>query len=120
MQRFGTRRVFLAAMVAFCLGTSVAAVSGGFPMLLVARVVQGCGTALLLPLLTTTVLDVVPVSRRGQMMGTVSIVIGVAPAIGPTVSGLVLSQLEWRWLFLLDLPLGVIALLLGLRYARDL
>lgn len=119
LTRFGTRAVFLGAISTFCLGTLLAATSVGFPILLMARVVQACGTALLIPLLTTTIITVVPESRRGRTMGTVSIVIGVAPAIGPTVSGLILSQLDWRWLFFLTVPLGLLALALGLRYMSD-
>ncbi|MEH3156816.1 MAG: MFS transporter, partial [Gordonia paraffinivorans] len=93
IQRHGTRTLFVAAMSAFTLGTVIAFAAPGFEVLLVARVVQALGTAIMLPLLMTTVMTVVPENRRGVMMGNISVVIAVAPALGPTVSGLVLDNL---------------------------
>ncbi|MBW8761193.1 MAG: multidrug efflux MFS transporter [Microbacterium sp.] len=113
LQRFGTRSVFIAAMTLFTLGTLLAAAAPGFEVLLAGRVVQASGTALMIPLLMTTVLTFVPASRRGRMMGLISIVIAVAPAIGPTISGLILSSLSWRWLFIVVLPIALVALILG-------
>jgi DHA2 family lincomycin resistance protein-like MFS transporter len=75
--------------------------------------VQASGTAIMIPLLFTTVLTLVPERTRGRVMGNISIVISVAPAIGPTISGLILSVLDWRWMFILVLPIAVIALVLG-------
>lgn len=80
---------------------------------MVGRVIQACGTALMLPLLMTTVLNVIPVERRGSVMGLISVVISVAPAVGPTISGLILDSLSWRWLFAIMLPIALAALALG-------
>ena len=91
LQRLSTRTVFLAAMSLFCTGTLLAGLAPGFWVLLAGRVVQACGTAVMLPLLMTTILTLVPLQRRGSVMGNVSIVISVAPAIGPTLSGLILQ-----------------------------
>lgn len=113
LQRLTTRTVFLTAMTLFSTGTLLAAVSPGFGMLLVGRVVQASGTAMMMPLLMTTILGLVPVNRRGTMMGNVSIVISVAPAIGPTLSGLILQFLHWRFMFLLVLPIALAALIYG-------
>jgi DHA2 family lincomycin resistance protein-like MFS transporter len=88
-------------------------------VLLAARVVQAGGTAIMMPLLMTTVMTLVPPARRGVMMGNISIVISVAPAIGPAVSGLVLSVLGWRFLFWLVLPIALTALVVGLRRVTD-
>nr|WP_294692862.1 MDR family MFS transporter [uncultured Friedmanniella sp.] len=115
LQRLPTRTVFLLAMGLFSSGTFLAAVAQGFWMLLAARVVQASGTAIMLPLLMTTILTLVPASRRGVVMGNVSIVISVAPAIGPTVSGIILQYLSWRFMFVLVLPIALTALLLGAR-----
>ena len=111
MQRFSTRTLFLAAMGTFSLGTLVAGSAPIFALLLVGRVLQASGTAIMLPLLTTTILALIPAHRRGEMMGTVSIVISVAPAIGPTISGLIVESLSWRFMFFFVLPiaLGVLA-----------
>ena len=83
LQRLTTRQVFVAAMTLFSAGTLLAAVSPAFWLLLPARVVQASGTAMMLPLLITTILRLVPVERRGVVMGNVTVVISVAPAIGP-------------------------------------
>src|SRR5690349_4682223 len=98
MQRFSTRTLFIAAMSTFSLGTLIAGAASIFPILLAGRVLQASGTALMLPLLTTTILALIPMHRRGAMMGTVSIVISVAPAIGPTISGLIVESLSWRYM----------------------
>jgi DHA2 family lincomycin resistance protein-like MFS transporter len=113
LQRFTTRAVFITAMSLFSAGTLIAAIAPGFEVLLVARIVQAMGTAIMIPLLFTTVLTLVPETSRGRVMGNISIVISVAPAVGPTISGLILSVLDWRWMFILVLPIAVIALVLG-------
>jgi len=113
LQRFKTRPMFIAAMGFFSLGTLIAAVAPGFEILLLARVVQASGTAIMFPLLITTVMTLVPAATRGQMMGNISIVISVAPAIGPTISGLILSALDWRFMFILVLPIAIVTLIVG-------
>lgn len=111
--RFSLRGVFTTAMVLFISGTALAAVAPGFSVLLAGRVVQAAGTAMMLPLLMTTVLTLVPLRRRGVVMGNLSIVISVAPATGPALSGLILHIADWRWLFLVILPVAALALLAG-------
>ncbi|WP_372456822.1 MDR family MFS transporter [Cellulomonas xiejunii] len=113
LQRTTTRGAFLTAMGLFSLGTLVCALSPGFEVLLAGRVVQATGTAVMLPLLMTTVMTVTPPASRGRTMGNISIVISVAPALGPTISGLILSVLDWRWMFGLVLPIALGALALG-------
>jgi DHA2 family lincomycin resistance protein-like MFS transporter len=110
MQRFSTRALFLAAMSAFSLGTLIAGAAPVFALLLAGRVLQASGTAIMLPLLTTTILALIPAHRRGEMMGTVSIVISVAPAIGPTISGLIVESLSWRFMFFFVLPIALLVL----------
>ena len=113
LQRLNTRPVFILAMSLFSAGTLVSALAPGFQVLLVGRIVQASGTAIMMPLLMTTIMNLVPPHSRGKTMGNISIVISVAPAIGPTISGLILSSLDWRWLFLLVLPIALAALALG-------
>ncbi|KQT94788.1 MFS transporter [Marmoricola sp. Leaf446] len=120
LRRFTLRQVFLAAMVSFSIGTAVAGMAPTFAVLVLARVVQAVGTALMMPLLMTTILTVVAPERRGRMMGTISIVISVAPAVGPTISGLVLDQLSWRWMFWLVLPIALLSLGLGALWVRNI
>ncbi|MCI0156005.1 DHA2 family efflux MFS transporter permease subunit [Leifsonia shinshuensis] len=119
LQRFTTRQVFIAAMSLFSLGTLVAALAPGFGLLVAARVIQACGTAIMLPLLMTTLMTLVPPALRGRTMGNVSIVISVAPAIGPTISGVILNFLAWRWIFLIVLPIALVMLLIGIRFVEN-
>ena len=120
LQRFNLRPVFITAMSLFIAGTLLAAVAPGFSVLLLARVIQATGTAVMFPLVITTVMTLVEPGRRGRMMGTISIVISVAPAIGPAISGLVLTVLSWRWLFILILPISAVALIVAVIRLRNI
>ncbi|HSA51912.1 MAG TPA: MDR family MFS transporter [Yinghuangia sp.] len=119
LQRFTTRAVFLTATALFAAGTLLAGLAPAFGVLLVARVIQASGTALMLPLLMTTIMTLVPPAVRGRTMGLVSIVIAVAPAVGPTFSGLILDSLSWRWLFLSVLPIAILSLVVGAIMVRN-
>lgn len=121
LQRFTTRQVFLAAISAFALGTLVCLVSPGFALLLVGRIIQASGTGIMMPLLMTTMMNVVPAHSRGRMMGRVGLVISLAPAIGPTMSGLVIDHLGgWRTIFAIILPIALVALVVGLKWMTNL
>ncbi|GAB3212780.1 MDR family MFS transporter [Marinactinospora thermotolerans] len=120
LQRFTTRSVFITAMSLFTVGTLLAALAPGFGVLLAGRVIQASGTAVMLPLMTTMVLNFVPASRRGRTMGLITVVIAVAPAVGPTFSGLILSALSWRWLFLVVLPIALLSLALGAALVKNI
>ncbi len=115
LQRFTTRFVFVLAMGLFSAGTLVAGLAPGFLPLLAGRIIQASGTAIMMPLLMTTILRLVPTHMRGSVLGTVSIVISVAPALGPTVSGVILQTLSWRFMFLLVLPIALVAIVVGAR-----
>lgn len=120
LQRLSTRAVFMLAMGLFSGGTLLAALAPGFEVLLLARIVQAGGTAIMLPLLMTTILTLVPVERRGAVMGNVSIAISVAPAMGPTVSGLILEHFSWRFMFVFVLPIALAALAIGAKYLTNI
>ncbi|PCE14310.1 MFS transporter [Microbacterium sp. SZ1] len=120
LQRFTTRQVFIAAMTAFSLGTLVALVAPGFTVLLAGRVIQAAGTGIMMPLLMTTIMNVVPPQSRGRMMGRVGLVISLAPAIGPTLAGAVLETLNWRALFAIVLPIAIVSLLMGAKWMTNL
>ena len=120
LQRLTTRAVFMLAMGLFTGGTLLAALAPGFEVLLLARIVQAAGTAIMLPLLMTTILTLVPVARRGFVMGNVSIAISVAPAMGPTVSGMILEHFSWRFIFVFVLPIAVAAFAIGARFLTNI
>ncbi|MFD6948926.1 MULTISPECIES: DHA2 family efflux MFS transporter permease subunit [unclassified Nocardiopsis] len=113
MRRYHLRTIFLTALSVFIVGTAIAAAAPSFGPLLVGRIVQAVGTAVFVPLLMATAIRLVPESRRGRVMAIVTAVPAIAPAVGPAVSGLVLTYLPWRWLFILVLPLALVALIAG-------
>jgi len=119
LQSLSTRKVFMLAMGLFAGGTALAAVAPGFEILLLARIIQAGGTAIMLPLLMTTILTLVPMAKRGAVMGNVSIAISVAPAMGPTVSGLILEHFTWRFMFVFVLPVALAALAIGAKYLTN-
>ena len=120
IQRLTTRTLFAVALGSFAIGTLMTALSPTFELLLVARIVQGVGAAVITPLLMTTVMTIVPPRRRGAMMGNISIVISVAPAVGPTVSGAILAVLPWPFIFWCVLPFAVACLVVGLRVMHNI
>ncbi|WP_040835475.1 MDR family MFS transporter [Nocardia brevicatena] len=115
LERVTTRRAYAIAMGVFIAGTALSAVAPSFAVLLIGRVVQAGGTAVMMPLLMTTLMTVVPEHDRGRVMGSVTLAISVAPAMGPVISGLVLQAGSWRWLFVLVLPIAASVTWFGLR-----
>ena len=119
LQRVSTRSAYATAMGVFLSGTALAAAAPVFEVLLLGRITQAVGTAVMMPLLMTTLMTVVPESSRGRVMGNVTMAISVAPALGPTVSGLVLQLGSWRMLFLLVLPIAGTVTWFGLRQLEN-
>ncbi|HET7688799.1 MAG TPA: MDR family MFS transporter [Nocardioidaceae bacterium] len=115
LQRVTTRTAFTTAMVTFCAGTLLAALAPTFAVLLIGRVVQASGTAVMMPLLMTTLMTVVAEHDRGRVMGNVTLAISVAPALGPAVSGVILDLSSWRWMFGFVLPVAAAISVVSLR-----
>ncbi|MHC6175637.1 MDR family MFS transporter [Glutamicibacter sp. X7] len=118
IQRFRTRTLFAFALLSFIIGTLIAFLAPSFAVLLIARIIQAVGTAIIMPLLMTTTLQLVPRERRGTVMGLNSIVISVGPAVGPTVSGAIVNAFSWNAIFLIMLPLAAVILVAGLIFIR--
>ncbi|GGP07487.1 DHA2 family efflux MFS transporter permease subunit [Oceanobacillus neutriphilus] len=113
IQRFTNRKLFLTAMTLFTAGTLLAAISPTFSILLVARLIQAAGSAVMMPLLMNVMLTAFPIEKRGTAMGTFGLVMIVAPAIGPTLSGWIVEHYDWRTLFYIVFPISIISLLIG-------
>ncbi|MDO5628987.1 MAG: DHA2 family efflux MFS transporter permease subunit [Mobilicoccus sp.] len=113
LQRVGRRAAYITAIASFATGTAIAALAPGFEVLLVGRVVQAVGNAIMMPLLMSSVIALTPRHSRGRVMGYVSLAISVAPAMGPTTSGLILAVASWRWLFGAVLPLAILIGVVG-------
>jgi EmrB/QacA subfamily drug resistance transporter len=113
-QSFTTKSLFLCANLLFIIGALIDALAGNFAFLLMGRAIQGIGTGIALPLMFNIILEQVPQSRIGFMMGLANMITGIAPAIGPTFGGIVVSSLGWRWVFYFLLPLLLVSLGLGI------
>ncbi|MBL7500806.1 multidrug efflux MFS transporter [Frankia sp. CNm7] len=119
LQRVTTRTAYGVAMATFCTGTVIGAVAPAFPILLTGRVVQAAGTAVMMPLLMTTLMTVVPESDRGRVMGNVTMAMSCAPALGPAVSGVILQLGSWRLIFVFMLPVALLVAVAGLRQLEN-
>lgn len=120
LQRVSTKTAFGVAMATFCTGTLLGMLAPTYAVLLVARGIQGAGTAVMMPLLMTTVMTVIPMAHRGRVMGNMMMAISVAPALGPTVSGLLLELGSWRLIFAAILPLALVMGLVGHRLVENI
>ncbi|ARK23403.1 MFS transporter [Sporosarcina sp. P37] len=116
LQWFTTRQLFIGTMSVFTVGTIVAASAPAFPILLTGRLIQAVGTGLLMPIIFNVFLLIYPPHRRGKVMGLIGLVIMFAPAIGPTLSGVIVEYLGWRYLFLLVIPFSLFSIAFGYKY----
>lgn len=116
MKRFTTRQLFLSSMVSLFVGTLISATAPGFEFLLIGRLIQAVGAGIIMPLLMTVVFVVYPREGRGMAMGFIGLAMIFAPAIGPTLAGLVIEYFSWRWIFIGMLPLVAIVILLSLKF----
>lgn len=114
-RNFKTKTLFIHANLFFILGVLIDAIAPIFPALLLGRIIQGLGTGIALPLMFNIILENVPESKIGLMMGLGTLITAVAPAVGPTFGGLVVSSLGWRYIFVILLPILIISFFLGIK-----
>lgn len=110
IQKFTNRRLFLTAMTLFSVGTLLAMLAPSFGILVLARMIQASGSAVMMPLLMNVMLTAFPVEKRGSAMGIFGLAMITAPAIGPTLSGWVIEHYDWRVLFGIVLPFALFTL----------
>ncbi|MET4578411.1 multidrug transporter subunit MdtD [Ottowia thiooxydans] len=118
--RFGTQRVFFGAIVLFTLGSAACAASTQLDQLVAARVLQGAGGAMLLPVGRLTVLRGIPRDKFLDAMSFVAIPGLIGPLIGPTLGGWIVETLSWHWIFLINLPVGILGALATFRWMPNL
>ena len=107
---YGHRGFFIAGLVVFMLGSIVAGVAQGFWWLVGARAIQGLGMGTIMPLAQTIIGDITSPRERGKYMGYFGGVFGIASIAGPLVGGWITDNFSWRWLFYINLPIGIAAL----------
>ncbi|RCW51668.1 DHA2 family efflux MFS transporter permease subunit [Paenibacillus prosopidis] len=119
LQWFSTRQLFVFSLSLSIAGTLIAALATGFEVLLIGRIIQAASMAVLVPLMFNTILIIFPPEKRGGVIGILGLVLVVAPATGPTLSGIIIGSLGWQWIFWLSLPVIGFCLLLGLRFIQN-
>ena len=117
--RFGTRRLYLLGLWLFLLASLLGALSTGLVWVLLARGLQGIAAGLMIPLSLPLIFAAWPVERRGRVTGLWGFAVMIAPALGPSAGGLLLEVSSWRALFLMNLPVAILALASGHRYLEE-
>ncbi|MEC0131922.1 MULTISPECIES: DHA2 family efflux MFS transporter permease subunit [Paenibacillus] len=119
IQKYTARRLFLIAIGLFAIGTFIGGFAPSFPVLLIARMVQASGAAIMMPLLMNVLFTTFPPEKRGSAMGMFGLVMIFAPAIGPTLSGWIIQHYEWPVLFFMIAPIAVLVFILAFFKLHD-
>ena len=117
--RFGRKRYYMASVVAFTASSFLCGIAPSLSMLIVFRVLQGAAGGGLQPVSQAIMKDTFPLEQLGIAFAVYGMVVVVAPAIGPTIGGWITDNYEWRWIFYMNVPIGVLALLLVSRLVED-
>ena len=119
-KQFTTKSLFLIAILLFITGTVIDAIAPTFKLLLLGRIIQAVGTGIALPLMFNIVLEQVPLDKLGLMMGVASLITAIAPAVGPSLGGMIINLFGWRMIFMVLIPLLIIAFIMGLFSIRQI
>ncbi len=118
-QRFGRKRFLLTCIVIFTVSSFCCGAANSLAMILIARAVQGAGGGALQPLSQAILLESFPPQKRGQAMALFGLGVVVAPVLGPTVGGWLTETYSWRWSFYINIPIGILAIFMIMRYVQD-
>lgn len=108
---FTTRQLVVSALIISTSGALIAAIAPSFSILLIGRLIQAIGTGIFLPLMFSVILMIFPIQKRGSVMGIVGLVITAGPALGPTLSGLIISASSWHYIFVVMVVLNLLLLI---------
>jgi EmrB/QacA subfamily drug resistance transporter len=118
-ERFGIKRFYIASLAAFTIGSALCGIAWSLPVLIFFRIVQGAGGAALFPLSITLLFREFPPQERGTAMGFFGIPALLAPALGPTFGGYLVTYADWQAIFYINVPIGIIGVILASIYLRD-
>jgi EmrB/QacA subfamily drug resistance transporter len=114
-RRYGAKRVYMASLILFTAGSALCAVAASTTTLVLFRVLQGVGGGMIMPVGQLIMAQVAGPKRMGRVMGIVAMPAMLAPILGPVLGGVILQNLHWSWIFLVNVPIGLIAFVLGWR-----
>lgn len=118
-RHFGERQIFFSAASLMIFGTTLATLTSSFWIMLLARVIQGIATGIIMPQMFNIILERVPEKKIGTYMGLGGLIISLAPTFGPTYGGFMISHFAWQWIFICILPFPIIASVIAYRYLID-
>jgi EmrB/QacA subfamily drug resistance transporter len=114
-QRFGAKRVYIVSLVLFTAGSALCGLASSTTELVAFRVIQGIGGGMILPIGQLMMAEAAGPERMGRVMSIVAVPAMLAPILGPTIGGLIVDNASWRWIFYVNLPIGIIAVVAALR-----
>ncbi|MCF1685584.1 DHA2 family efflux MFS transporter permease subunit [Tetragenococcus halophilus] len=112
-KNFSSKKLFIIAVLLFLLGLVIDSTTTTFALLVVGRVIQGVGTGIALPLMFNIILERAPINKIGLLMGVGTMITAIAPALGPTLGGLIVNSLGWRYIFISIIPIIVVSFIIG-------
>ena len=117
--RFGAKKIFLISIGLFTIGSVLCSVSQSANQLIVFRIIQGIGGGMVSPIGIAMVFRLAPKEKMGSIMGMLGIPMLLGPALGPIVAGYFIEYVSWHWIFLINLPIGIIAIIVGLKFLPE-
>ncbi|AZN38707.1 DHA2 family efflux MFS transporter permease subunit [Paenibacillus albus] len=114
--KFGSKRIFLITIALFTIGSVLCGAAQSVEQLIIFRVIQGLGGGMVMPIGMAIIFRLAPMEKRGSIMGMLGIPMLLAPAMGPILSGWLIEAVSWHWIFLINLPIGIIGLIVGSKY----
>src|SRR5215472_13415505 len=114
-KRFGAKRVYILSLALFTAGSALCGLATDTSQLIIFRVLQGVGGGMILPLGQLMLAEAAGPKRMGRVMSVVAIPMMLAPILGPTIGGLIVDNVSWRWIFYVNVPIGVIGIITALR-----
>ncbi|HKG26580.1 MAG TPA: MDR family MFS transporter [Thermomicrobiales bacterium] len=117
--RFGTKKIFILALVAFTVGSALCGEAWSIGSLIAFRIIQGIGGGMLTPVGTAMLFRAFPPEERAKASSVLAIPVAIAPTIGPIIGGLLVDQASWRWIFRVNIPIGILGVILAVLYLRE-